>query len=83
MELGISYQKIQIILLRLHLYVEVEDKKLRYLSAINNREAFKIEELKRLKQLPIWVFHGSKDRVVPQQKSEELIKALKKQETNL
>ena len=52
-------------------------KKLRHLSAINNREAFKIEELKRLKQLPIWVFHGSKDRVVPQQKSEELIKALK------
>ena len=31
----------------------------------------------RAKELPIWVFHGSKDTVVPQSKSEVLVEALK------
>ena len=32
----------------------------------------------RLRQLPIWVFHGEKDSVVPFKKSEEMVEALKK-----
>lgn len=33
---------------------------------------------KRIAKVPIWVFHGAKDTVVPVKKSEEMIKALKK-----
>lgn len=32
----------------------------------------------RLDKMPIWVFHGAKDSVVPLQKSEEMVEALKK-----
>jgi predicted peptidase len=32
----------------------------------------------RLGKMPIWVFHGAKDNVVPLSKSEEMVKALKK-----
>jgi len=32
----------------------------------------------KLKDLPIWVFHGAKDRAVPPSRSEAMIKALKK-----
>ncbi|MCP5499468.1 MAG: prolyl oligopeptidase family serine peptidase [Leptospiraceae bacterium] len=35
------------------------------------------ENLCVLKDKPIWVFHGAKDTVVPLQKSEEMVKALK------
>jgi predicted peptidase len=31
----------------------------------------------KLKDLPIWVFHGGKDRVVPPSQSEDMVKALK------
>jgi predicted peptidase len=31
----------------------------------------------RLKPLPIWVFHGAKDRTVPLERSEEMVAALK------
>ncbi len=30
----------------------------------------------RLKHLPVWVFHGAKDRVVPPSRSEQMVKAL-------
>lgn len=36
------------------------------------------EKADRIKQLPIWVFHGAKDKVVPIQKSQEMVQALKK-----
>ena len=52
-------------------------RSLRKVLSINDSEIFKLEELKRAKELPIWVFHGSKDTVVPQSKSEVLVKALK------
>lgn len=32
----------------------------------------------RLKDLPIWVFHGAKDPTVPPQRSEEMVRALEK-----
>ena len=32
----------------------------------------------RLSKIPVWVFHGAKDSVVPLQKSEEMVEALKK-----
>jgi predicted peptidase len=32
---------------------------------------------RRLKDLPIWVFHGTKDNVIPIEKSEEMVEALK------
>jgi predicted peptidase len=32
---------------------------------------------KRLKDLPIWVFHGAKDRVVPPERSETMVKAIR------
>ncbi len=34
-------------------------------------------DAKKLKELPIWVFHGAKDPVVPSSRSEAMIKALK------
>lgn len=34
--------------------------------------------MRRLAQMPIWVFHGAKDRVVPPERSEQLVEALKK-----
>ena len=33
---------------------------------------------RRLKNMPIWVFHGAKDDVVPLENSEEMVEALKK-----
>ncbi len=32
----------------------------------------------RLKDVPVWVFHGAKDNVVPLRRSEEMVEALKK-----
>jgi len=32
----------------------------------------------RIKDLPVWAFHGAKDEVVPLQRSEEMVEALKK-----
>ena len=32
----------------------------------------------RLRDLPIWVFHGGKDGVVPVERSEEMVAALRK-----
>jgi predicted peptidase len=37
----------------------------------------KPRDAKRLKDLPIWVFHGAKDNVVSPKRSEEMVKALK------
>jgi predicted peptidase len=34
-------------------------------------------DARKLKDLPIWVFHGAKDRVVPPNRSEEMVRALK------
>ena len=34
------------------------------------------EEAKKLKNIPNWVFHGAKDRVVPPNRSEAMVKAL-------
>ncbi len=36
-----------------------------------------IENIRKLKDKPIWVFHGGKDEVVPVSNSERIIKALK------
>ena len=30
----------------------------------------------RIKHLPVWVFHGAKDQVVPVENSEEMVEAL-------
>jgi len=43
----------------------------------NGAEEFNFSKTKELIKLPIWVFHGSKDNVVPQKESEVLVKALK------
>jgi len=34
------------------------------------------EDAARLKDLPIWVFHGAKDEAVPLERSEEMVKAV-------
>ncbi len=36
-----------------------------------------VDKLSALKDLPIWVFHGAKDNVIPYQKSEELVEYLR------
>ncbi|HQU44077.1 MAG TPA: prolyl oligopeptidase family serine peptidase, partial [Pirellulales bacterium] len=36
------------------------------------------EDAPSLKQLPIWVFHGAKDKAVPLERSQEMVDALKK-----
>tara|TARA_Y100001934_G_scaffold80343_1_gene99752 strand:+ start:836 stop:1558 length:723 start_codon:yes stop_codon:yes gene_type:complete len=36
------------------------------------------DQAKKIVHLPIWIFHGEKDRVVPTQHSREMVKALKK-----
>jgi predicted peptidase len=36
------------------------------------------EDAKRLKDLPIWVFHGAKDRAVPLARSKAMVEAIKK-----
>ena len=38
----------------------------------------RVEMARRLKNLPIWVFHGQADPTVPVQRSEEMVAALKK-----
>ena len=43
----------------------------------NNAEKFDLQKLKSAKLLPVWVFHGSEDTVVPQKESEFLVEALK------
>ncbi len=35
-------------------------------------------QMEKIKHIPIWVFHGAKDPVVPLQRSEEMVNALKK-----
>lgn len=39
-------------------------------------------DAKKLKNLPIWVFHGAKDNVVPPSRSENMVKALKEAGAN-
>lgn len=34
--------------------------------------------VKKLKNLPVWAFHGAKDRVVPVERSQEMVNAVKK-----
>jgi predicted peptidase len=36
------------------------------------------KEAHKLKNLPVWVFHGARDKVVPLSESEEMVQALKK-----
>ncbi len=36
----------------------------------------------RLKDIPVWVFHGAKDRVVPLKESEEMVSAIRKRGGN-
>lgn len=38
---------------------------------------------RRMKGLPVWVFHGAKDSVVPVARSEEMVEALKEQRGNV
>jgi predicted peptidase len=38
---------------------------------------------RKLAHVPIWVFHGAKDPVVPVQRSEEMVEALKKANGNV
>ncbi|MEI2579439.1 prolyl oligopeptidase family serine peptidase [Scytonema sp. PRP1] len=38
----------------------------------------KPEEAYRLKNLPVWAFHGARDRIVPLRESEKMVQALKK-----
>jgi predicted peptidase len=40
-------------------------------------------DAKRLKDLPIWVFHGAKDRTVPLERSEVMVNALKAAGSNV
>jgi predicted peptidase len=35
-------------------------------------------DAEKLKQLPIWVFHGTEDQAVPFQKSKEMVEAITK-----
>ena len=35
------------------------------------------DNAEKLKNLPIWVFHGAKDRVVPVSRSEQMVEAIK------
>jgi predicted peptidase len=37
----------------------------------------------RLKDIPIWVFHGAKDRVVPLEESEDMVNAIRKRGGNV
>ena len=34
------------------------------------------DQVRRIKDVPVWVFHGAKDGLVPVQKSEEMVRAL-------
>ena len=38
---------------------------------------FRIEDLKKATDIPVWAFHGEKDKVVPQKESEILVAALR------
>ena len=38
---------------------------------------------KRFVHLPVWVFHGAKDSVVPPERSEEMVEALQKRGGNV
>ncbi|MEE2714830.1 MAG: sialate O-acetylesterase [Verrucomicrobiota bacterium] len=41
------------------------------------QRSFRIEDLKKVRDIPVWAFHGEKDGVVPQKESEILVAALK------
>lgn len=38
-----------------------------------------LEDIWRLKEMPVWVFHGAKDDVVPPAESERMVEALKRE----
>ncbi len=40
------------------------------------------EDIRRLKDMPVWVFHGAKDDVVPPTESEQMVRLLKKHGNN-
>ena len=52
-------------------------ERLKGILKIKGAKPFDINELTRVKNMPIWAFHGSKDNVVPQKESEVLVEALK------
>lgn len=52
-------------------------ERLKRILKIKGAEPFDIDDLTRVKDMPIWAFHGSNDDVVPQRESEVLIGALK------
>ena len=52
-------------------------ERLKRILKIKGAEPFDIADLTRVKNMPIWAFHGSNDDVVPQRESEVLIGALK------
>ena len=47
------------------------------IAPLCGRAHFETEEVANLKELPVWVFHGQKDDLVPYQESERLVNKLK------
>ena len=49
----------------------------RTLSSVILGNAFKHKRVARIKHLPVWAFHGAKDKAVPLARAEATVKALK------
>jgi dienelactone hydrolase len=49
----------------------------RFAAAVPICGGGKPDDAKRLKDLPIWAFHGAKDKTVPPERSEAMVKAIK------
>jgi len=41
------------------------------------------KQVRKYKHLPVWVFHGAKDRVVPLERSKQMVDALKKHQADV
>jgi predicted peptidase len=51
----------------------------RFAAAVPVSGGGKVEDAKRLASLPIWAFHGDKDDIVPLQRSQEMVDAIRAQ----
>ena len=53
-------------------------ERLKGVLTIKGAKPFDINDLIKAKDMPIWAFHGSNDKTVPQKESEVLVEALKR-----
>lgn len=52
-------------------------RKFAAIAPVCGRSSYPLEQLEAIRDLPVWVFHGKKDRIVPYEESERLVNRLR------